>query len=91
MDFIRASVKALFYDYPVDIAIQIVTTGSPLLTGEFTKLVNARERCYTHASMEALRLKLCNEWMGGRGLVDGADEMLMALQLPCQYASKVIR
>lgn len=90
MDFIRASVKALFYDYPVDIAIQIVTTGSLSLTGEFTKLVNARERCYTHASMEALRLKLCNEWMGGRGLVDGANEMLMALQLPCQYASKVL-
>lgn len=90
MDFIRASVKALFYDYPVDIAIQIVTTGSPSFIGEFTKLVNARERCYTHASMEALRMKLCNEWMGGRIAVDGNDEIVMALQLPYQYASKVL-
>ncbi len=90
MDFIRASVKALFYDYPVDTAIQIVTTGSPSLTGEFTKLVNARERCYTQACMETLRMKLCNEWMGGGIATDGTDEMLMALKLPCQYASKVL-
>lgn len=90
MDFIRASVKALFYDYPVDIAIQIVTTGSPSLTGIFTKLVNARERWYTQANMEALRMKLCHEWMGGGIVVDGIDEIVMALQLPYQYASKVL-
>jgi len=90
MDFIRASVKALFYDYPVDTAIQIVTTGSPSLTGEFTKLVNARESCYTQASVEALRMKLCQEWMGGGIAIDGTDEMLMALKLPCQYASKTL-
>lgn len=90
MDFIRASVKALFYDYPVDTAIQIVTTGSPSLTGDFSKLVNARERCYTQASMEALRMKLRQEWMGGGIATDGTDEMLMALQLPCLYASKAL-
>ncbi len=90
MDFIRASVKALFYDYPVDTAIQIVTTGTPSLTGEFAKLVNARERCYTKASVEALRMKLCNEWMGSSIAVDGADEMAMALQMPFLYACKVM-
>lgn len=90
MDFIRASVKALFYDYPVDTAIQIVTTGSPSFTGEFSKLLNARERCYTQASVEALRVKLCNEWMGSEIAVDGVDEMVMALKLPYLYASKAL-
>ncbi len=90
MDFIRASVKALFYDYPVDTAIQIVITGYPLLTGVFPQLVNARERNYTQASVEALRMKLCNEWMGGGLAVDGIDEMVMALQMPWLYASNTL-
>ena len=90
MDFIRASVKALFYDYPVDSAVQIVTTGCPSFTGVFAKLANARERCYTQASVEALRMKLCNEWMGGGIAVDGADEMVMALQLPWLYAKNAL-
>jgi adenosine deaminase len=90
MDFIRASVKALFYDYPVDTAIQIAITGSPSLTGEFAKLVNARERCYTQASVEALRVKLCNEWMGGGVVVSGTDEIIKAFHLPCLYAGEVL-
>lgn len=90
MDFIRASVKALFYDYPVDTAIQIVTTGSPSLTGVFTQVVNARERCYSNASMGTLYTKLRNEWMEGAVLTDGIDEMLKSFRLPWLYASEVL-
>lgn len=89
MDFIRASVKALFYDYPVDTALQVVTTGCPLLTDSFVKLVNARERCYSQASMDALKLKLKTEWIKRGPVNDGKEEILKVLELPLLYAKEV--
>ena len=90
MDFIRASLKALFYDFPVETVVQIITTGSATLSGEMTKLVNARERCYTQASMEALRKELQGEWMGTSSSCSGKDELVKAFQVPYLYAQATL-
>ena len=90
MDFIRASVKALYYDYPVNTAIQIVATGSASLMGEFTRIVNAREKRYTQACLQALQKKVCGEWMGIGIKTCGTDELIEALKLPCIYAEEAL-
>ena len=90
MDFIRASIKALFFDFPVENAVRIVTTNNSTLTGEFTRLVNARERNFGTAGMEALKQKLCNEWMGHNSEGDGIVEILDSLRLPYLYAEKAL-
>lgn len=90
MDFIRASIKALFSDYPVDSAIQIVTTNGLTLTGEFVRLVNAREKNYGQAGLEALKQKLSHEWLGQDCTVGGTDEILHSLKLPTIYAEAAL-
>lgn len=90
MDFIRASIKALFSDYPIDSAIQIVTTNGLTLTGEFVRLVNAREKSYGQAGLESLRQKLYHEWLGQDCVADGTDEILHNLRLPYLYAEKTL-
>ena len=90
MDFIRSSIKALFSDYPVDSAIRIVTTNNATLTGEFVRLVNAREKSYGQAGLESLRQKLYHEWLGQDCTVDGTDEILHSLRLPTIYAEAAL-
>ena len=90
MDFIRASVKALFYDYPVDSAIEILLSGTPLLTSLFPRLVNVRNTTYTQANTDSLRKRLCNEWLQSGLVLSGCDEMVKALRLPYQYAEKLL-
>lgn len=90
MDFIRASIKALFSDYPVDSAIQIVTTNNATLIGDFVRLVNAREKSYGQAGLESLRQKLCHEWLGQDCIADGTDEILYSLRLPAIYAESAL-
>lgn len=90
MDYIRASVKALFYDYPVDSAIDAVITGSPLPTSLFPRLVNLRDTTLTQAKSEALRKRLCNDWLNRRPSLSADDEMVKLLCLPYLYAKDVL-
>lgn len=90
MDFIRASVKALFYDYPVDSAIEILHSGAPLLINLFPRLVNVRDTTYTQANTEALRKRLCNDWLQSGLILSGCDEMVKALRLPYLYAETLL-
>lgn len=90
MDYIRASVKALFYDYPVDSAIDAVITGSPLPTSLFPRLVNLRDTTLTQAKSEALRKRLCNDWLNRGPSLSVDDEMVKLLNLPCLYAKDVL-
>ena len=88
MDFLRASIKALFYDYPVDSVIESLKKGSPSLTDSFSRLVNIREPYYSQASMESLRKRLCHDWMGIGQIISESDEIIKVLRLPCIYAEE---
>lgn len=91
MDYIRSAVKALFYDYPVDAAIDAISRGAPLPTSLFSRIVNIRERVYTQATTDALNNKLRKSWMGVGIPLNGKEEMASVLQLPCHYANEVLR
>lgn len=90
MDLLRASLKALFYDYPVDRVVGMIGKGTDTLLGIFPRLANARERSYTQASMEELHQKLRTEWLGCNDRSSTTDEVHHALKLPYLYADKVL-
>lgn len=90
MDYIRASVKALFYDYPVDSAIDTVITGSPLPTSLFPRLVNLRDNALTQAQSDALRKRVCNDWLNKGSSLSVVDEMVNMHSLPYLYAKEVL-
>lgn len=90
MDYIRASVKALFYDYPVDSTIDTIITGSPLPTSLFPRLVNLRDTALTKAQSEALRKRLCNDWLNKVSSLSVVDEMVKIHSLPYLYAKEVL-
>ena len=91
MDYIRSAVKALFYDYPVDAAIDSISRGEPIPTSLFSRIVNIRERVYTQATTDALNKKLRQSWMGGGVPLNGKEEMASVLQLPYHYADEVMQ
>lgn len=91
MDLLRASLKALFYDYPTEWVIEIIGKGVESLFGIFPRLVNARERCYTQTSLEELHQKLKTEWLGCSTNASCEDEVHHVLKLPILYADKVLK
>lgn len=82
--------KALFYDYPIEEVIEIIRKRAETLLGIFPRLVNARECCYTQASLEELHQKLKSEWLGCSVNASCEDEIYHVLKLPWLYAKKVL-
>ena len=90
MDLLRASLKALFYDYPIERVIEMIRKEAESFLGIFPRLVNARESCYTLASLEELHHKLKSEWLGCPFTATFEDEVHHVLRLPLLYADEVL-
>lgn len=90
MDSDRRTLKALFYDYPVNLALEIALHGSPSLMGVFERLVNIRETRYNQASMKALGQMVRYDRMHCHRGDNAYDELYKGLKLPFSYAEKVL-
>ena len=61
MDFERAKIKALFYDYPVEYAVDVIRRGDEGYMNVFSQIARWREQSFTISEMDALKRQIAND------------------------------
>ena len=75
MDFERASIKTLFYDYPVEYAVRVIENGDVGYMDVFHQIARWRESAFTISEMDALRRHIA-----AKSINDNAESILGVLQ-----------
>lgn len=60
MDFERAKIKALFYDYPVEHAVDVTRKGNEGYLNVFSQIARWREQAFSISEMEALKRQIAS-------------------------------
>ena len=58
MDFERAAIKTLFYDYPVEHAVQVIENGDEGYMKVFPQIARWRDPAFTISEMDALKRRV---------------------------------
>lgn len=64
MDFECAAIKTLFYDFPIELASQILEKKEDFLQGYFSDITRWRESAFTVSEWKMLESILNDEWLG---------------------------
>lgn len=75
MDFERAKIKALFFDFPVEHAVKVIREGKGGFVGAIPQIARWREQAFTITELEALKRQILSGQMK-----DDAENLLRMLQ-----------
>ncbi len=93
MDLIRAALKALFYDYPIEDAITNIQNlkGKDMFMIPFSDLVKWRETSFTISEIQSLQHLVEDEWMKPSTPLNYPSKLYHCFHILNHFSEKILR